>query len=388
MWRRHSSEKDKAMQQQQQQVDGESTPLLSSLKGRRGMIRRRPAPPSSPTTKPTHLSYDYEDDGVSTKKKYFWRQWISTLLYYISIPNHNSDEYYYKEEEEYPKGCSCGTLEEDGIWMNTIRNDWAGVCMSCMVWVAMLYTAWIGTVVIGNTSRLVVQVTLIGFALASHVKTTLTDPGAVPLDALPCPSKGDVHAMCRICRAYKPPFSHHCRICNRCVSRMDHHCPWMNNCIGAANMKFFILFLIYTLLASSTTVIFFLQSLVHYNAFPQSLWTVTAFLVLLASASFVFVGGMLLNVYNGITSGMGTIDRIQHRHSQLKHPKLQYQPVPLTHIFGIQPILTWWLPIDPIFYDTDVILGYTRPQPIQRSSSHFHQHNYTFEDINASFAEV
>jgi hypothetical protein len=64
---------------------------------------------------------------------------------------------------------------------------------------------------------------LISLALASHAKTTLTDPGAVPISAVPTEWQRQ-HAklsMCSQCQTFKPPLSHHCRICNRCISRMD-----------------------------------------------------------------------------------------------------------------------------------------------------------------------
>ena len=100
-------------------------------------------------------------------------------------------------------------------------------------------------------------------SLACHAKTSLSDPGSVPIDAEPLnPIATGMAPACSRCKSYKPPFSHHCRICNRCVSRMDHHCPWMNNCVGAANLKFFILFLLYEWVCNAYAL-----TLLGYNYF-------------------------------------------------------------------------------------------------------------------------
>ena len=129
-----------------------------------------------------------------------------------------------------------------GIWMNS--GDQAGSVMAALVWILMLYSAVTVTsltITEGIPPILgMIYTILVSLALSCHAKTSLTDPGSVPKNAVPLESQrrdSTSHSMCGQCQTFKPPMSHHCRICNRCVSRMDHHCPWMNNCVGAANLS-------------------------------------------------------------------------------------------------------------------------------------------------------
>ena len=141
----------------------------------------------------------------------------------------DDDDYYEDTFNDQPWRWTCGTHEDDGIWMNT--TDRAGTIMAGTVWLLILYS--ILTMLLltrnGHISKYWagVHTTICTLALASHAKTTFTDPGAVASSAVPLVTKGvKFHAMCSICQSYKPKFAHHCRICNRCVTRMDHHCPW------------------------------------------------------------------------------------------------------------------------------------------------------------------
>jgi palmitoyltransferase ZDHHC3/7/25 len=208
-------------------------------------------------------------------------------------------------------------------------------------------------------------------ALASHAKTTLTDPGTIPASAVPTElqRKSDKLSMCSQCQTFKPPLSHHCRICNRCISRMDHHCPWMNNCIGSGNLKHFLLFLIYTWICSVLSL-----ALLGWNYFFCASEDCTFTLVLvqlvrimtcLSIGAFLFTSSMLMNVCYGLFSGIGTIDRLKKKANNELHLADEEQ-IPLKDVFGVAGYHTWLFPVDPIFEDFDRVMGYSTPQRLLR----------------------
>jgi hypothetical protein len=228
--------------------------------------------------------------------------------------------------------------------------------MSAMVWVLLVYsqvTVTLLTVTEGIPVYLgMLYALLVTMALSCHAKTSLTDPGSVPITAIPSERQRltkDSHSMCGQCQTFKPPGSHHCRICNRCISHMDHHCPWMNNCVGVGNLKHFLLFLTYTWTASS-----FALGLFGWNYFfcadedctfhPVVLHLVRV-MTLLAIGAFLFTSSMLMNVCYGVMTGIGTIDRLKKKATNTM-AQSDEEPINLIDV-------SWWLVVDKSFGRVD-----------------------------------
>lgn len=60
-------------------------------------------------------------------------------------------------------------------------------------------------------------------------------------------SKNDMY--CEICKVYRPPNGWHCDKCNACIVFRDHHCLFFSCCIGRYNHRYYLLYLIYTLIS-------------------------------------------------------------------------------------------------------------------------------------------
>ena len=310
----------------------------------------------------------------------------STCLWIL--PPFDDDTYYEDTFVDDPFTCSFGTSEANGVWLN--HRDKVGTVVAMVVWVLVFYCGF--TILLlaqqGDCPIVVaiVHISCCTLALASHMKTMLTDPGAVPSTAVPLVTTGIAyHTMCSLCRSYKPNGTHHCRICNRCVSRMDHHCPWMNNCIGAANLKHFILFLVYTWLGSALSLSLFAVSYFYcrepavagddVNGAATSQSTCSALtglelllvrvMTLVCLGALLFTTSMLSSVLYGIYTGIGTIDRLKRKATNTWHDTTE-EPVPWKEIFGIGSRLLWILPTDPDFEDTDGILGFATRQRLLR----------------------
>eukprot|EP00759_Apiculatamorpha_spiralis_P015016 PhF_6_TR21703/c0_g1_i2/m.30997/K16675/ZDHHC9_14_18; palmitoyltransferase ZDHHC9/14/18 len=90
-----------------------------------------------------------------------------------------------------------------------------------------------------------------------------TEPGYIPRPehpAPPPPGNSIVETLpngtpitrvwCTTCKIIRPIGTSHCRSCDACVRGFDHHCFIVGACIGERNVRWFVLFLIFTWMAT------------------------------------------------------------------------------------------------------------------------------------------
>ncbi len=128
-----------------------------------------------------------------------------------------------------------------------------GTIMVCIV-LGLISLTWIPMVKVYGDGKLSHTLILLAFhillflLLASYFQTMFTDPGTVRKQwhREVAGTSQPAYPMCKKSNYFKPPRSHFDSVTQRLVLNMDHFCPWVNNTVGFYNKKFFILFLIYT----------------------------------------------------------------------------------------------------------------------------------------------
>ena len=99
----------------------------------------------------------------------------------------------------------------------------------------------------------------------------------------------ELTTRCEKCRREKPARFHHCNVCMTCISCMDHHCPWINGCLGFYNMRYFLLFMTYIVLAD----LFMVFSRLLFAHTPYLAGTALATFTVSLNALLAFTMGVL-----------------------------------------------------------------------------------------------
>ncbi|XP_036963963.1 palmitoyltransferase ZDHHC7-like [Acanthopagrus latus] len=194
-------------------------------------------------------------------------------------------------------------------------------------------------------------------ALASHLRTMLTDPGAVPkgnatkkyMESLQL-KPGEVICKCPKCCSIKPERAHHCSICKRCIRKMDHHCPWVNNCVGEKNQRFFVLFTMYIAVISGHALAlcgyqFITCVRVQWSECsdfsPPVTMMLMIFLCMEALLFLTFTAVMFSTQLHSICNDETEIERLKNEKPTWER---QTRWAGLRSVFGGQPSLMWISP--------------------------------------------
>lgn len=75
---------------------------------------------------------------------------------------------------------------------------------------------------------------------------------------------------CPTCHIWRPPRASHCRVCNSCIANHDHHCIYINNCVGRRNYKYFLWFLLSSVISCIFLIVTAFIHVYHYRISSRS----------------------------------------------------------------------------------------------------------------------
>ena len=76
--------------------------------------------------------------------------------------------------------------------------------------------------------------------------------------------RGFWNRKCSICNDLKPARTHHCSVTGRCVFQFNGFCVFINNCVGLENQRFFLLFILYSMIGAGYYLISIISIWNHY----------------------------------------------------------------------------------------------------------------------------
>uniref|UniRef100_A0A7S2W6V2 Palmitoyltransferase n=2 Tax=Rhizochromulina marina TaxID=1034831 RepID=A0A7S2W6V2_9STRA len=284
-----------------------------------------------------------------------------------------------------------GTCERSRFWLCT---DGCGLTCATVTWTLHIYAwavvnklllrSWFGWSFWGMAHSCL-YTCIVALALISHGRAMLTDPGAVPSDAYPLPhhfSKLEAQGgwrkrrCCAKCGGmFKPPRAHHDSVTDRCILKMDHFCPWVNNAVGLFNHKFFLLFVLYTMLSCGYTLALVVSRFVfcvRLKPYPMDevaaaadeescdeLGLLTILVVMEGVLFGLFTMCMLCDQSPMLFSNLTKIDRLKGE-KQGAHGKVN-------EIFGTRTSCGAWLsPFHDVYFPRDIfddVVGFIQRSP-------------------------
>lgn len=112
-----------------------------------------------------------------------------------------------------------------------------------------------------------------------HMPLSINDGSKIPMPyeysnvvSLPyyrTAQEGVTVKYCSTCHIWKCPRVSHCSVCNSCIINHDHHCIFLNNCVGFRNYRYFLWFLVSSVITCILMIAPSFVQIFHYRLTPN-----------------------------------------------------------------------------------------------------------------------